>query len=141
MAQQDVENTRAAYEAFGRGDVMAAIEAFADDVEWWTSESLPNGGLIRGKDNVLDAWSQAVRLPDVPCFGERIERFAVREVADRVHGNREAVPGRARNRVHELFLARDLHTGAVEQSRGLRAERSVHERLHVAEPQQLVAEA
>ncbi|TML29407.1 MAG: DUF4440 domain-containing protein [Actinobacteria bacterium] len=58
MAQQDVENTRAAYEAFGRGDVMAAIEAFADDVEWWTSESLPNGGLIRGKDNVLDAWSQ-----------------------------------------------------------------------------------
>jgi ketosteroid isomerase-like protein len=57
MAQQDVENTRAAYEAFGRGDVMAAAENFADDVEWWTAESLPDGGTVKGKDAVLEAWS------------------------------------------------------------------------------------
>jgi ketosteroid isomerase-like protein len=57
MAQQDVENTKAAYEAFARGDVMAAAADFADDVEWWTSESLPDGGLIRGKESVLEAWS------------------------------------------------------------------------------------
>jgi ketosteroid isomerase-like protein len=57
MAQQDVESTKAAYEAFGRGDVMAAAKDFADDVEWWTADSLPDGGTIRGKDNVVEAWS------------------------------------------------------------------------------------
>jgi uncharacterized protein len=57
MAQQDVDNTRAAYEAFGRGDVEAATRDFADDVEWWTSESLPDGGIVKGKDAVLEAWS------------------------------------------------------------------------------------
>jgi ketosteroid isomerase-like protein len=68
MAQQDVENTKAAYEAFGRGDVMAAAENFADDIEWWTSESLPDGGTVRGKDAVLEAWSH---LP------EYVTEFAV----------------------------------------------------------------
>jgi ketosteroid isomerase-like protein len=57
MAQQDVEATRAAYEAFGRGDVQEAAKDFADDIEWWTSDSLPDGGLIRGKDAMLEAWS------------------------------------------------------------------------------------
>jgi ketosteroid isomerase-like protein len=57
MAQQDVDATQAAYEAFGRGDVEAAAKDFAEDVEWWTSDSLPDGGTIRGKDNVLEAWS------------------------------------------------------------------------------------
>jgi ketosteroid isomerase-like protein len=57
MAQQDVERTQAAYEAFGRGDVEAAARDFADDVEWWTAESLPDGGTIRGKDSVIEAWS------------------------------------------------------------------------------------
>jgi uncharacterized protein len=57
MAQEDIERTKAAYEAFGRGDVEAAAQDFADDVEWWTSDSLPDGGTIRGKDAVLEAWS------------------------------------------------------------------------------------
>ena len=57
MAQQDVDNTRAAYEAFARGDVEAATRDFADDVEWWTAESLPDGGVVKGKDAVLEAWS------------------------------------------------------------------------------------
>jgi ketosteroid isomerase-like protein len=61
MAQEDIERTRAAYEAFGRGDMQAAAQDFADDVQWWTSDSLPDGGTIRGKDAVLEAWSH---MPD-----------------------------------------------------------------------------
>src|SRR6185437_12187613 len=41
----------------------------------------------------------------------------------------------------ELVAARDLHPRAVEQAGGLRAERAVHERLEVADADQVVAEA
>jgi ketosteroid isomerase-like protein len=58
MSQQDVDNAKAAYQAFGNGDLQGAAENLSDDVEWWTSPELPEGGTIKGKDAVVEAWSQ-----------------------------------------------------------------------------------
>jgi len=55
--------------------------------------------------------------------------------------DREAGLRAAADDLHELFPARDLDAGAVEHARGLRAERSVHERLQIADAHQVVAEA
>ena len=54
---------------------------------------------------------------------ERVERLAVRAVADRVDGHWEPGRGAAPDDLGELVAARDLHAGAVEHERGLRAER------------------
>jgi ketosteroid isomerase-like protein len=61
MSQQDVEKVRAAYEAFGNGDLEGAAKDMADDLEWWSSEEIPEGGTIRGKAEVVASWS---RIPD-----------------------------------------------------------------------------
>ena len=71
---------------------------------------------------------------------ERVERFAVRAVADRVHADREAGGCAAAHDLRELGAARDLHAAAVEHPRGLRAERAVHEHLQVADAQHRAAE-
>ena len=99
-------------------------------------------GNVRGVEalRVLDPLAQAERLPGVLRRLERIERVAVRPVADRVHRDRPAGGGRAPDDVLELLPARDPDAGAVEHQRRLRAERPVHERLQVAEPEEVVAE-
>jgi hypothetical protein len=79
-----------------------------------------------------------------PCITgrlERVERVPVRLVADRVHPHGPAALRAAADDLLELLAARDLDAGAVGQERRLRAERSVHEALEVADPQVLVAEA
>src|SRR2546422_5074727 len=72
---------------------------------------------------------------------ERVECFAVGEIADRVDCDREAGLRAAPDDLRKLFLARDLDAGAVEHARRLRAEGSVHERLQVADAHEVVAEA
>ena len=72
---------------------------------------------------------------------ERVERLAVRAVADRVHADGPARLGACADDLGELLAARDLHAAAVEHPRGLRAERAVHEDLQVADAQQRRAEA
>jgi|SRR3954449_3447809 len=57
MAEEDVRNVQAAYQAFGSGDLQGAAENFSDDVEWWSSEEVPEGGTISGKDAVIQSWS------------------------------------------------------------------------------------
>jgi uncharacterized protein len=62
MSQQDVEDTKAAYQAFAQGDQDAAAQNFADDVQWVTSDEVPPaGGTTTGKDNLLQVWAQ---IPD-----------------------------------------------------------------------------
>ena len=53
--------------------------------------------ILRGEQlGVLDALAQPLRLPDVARLLERVERFTVGAVADRVHGDGEAgAPRRA----------------------------------------------
>ncbi len=58
MSTQNVETVRNSYDAFGRGDLQAVGATFGDDVEWLTSDSLPLGGLVRGRDAVLGNFAQ-----------------------------------------------------------------------------------
>lgn len=51
----NVSTLREGYEAFGRGDLEAASEGFADDIRWENpdAEQIPNPGATEGKDAVL----------------------------------------------------------------------------------------
>src|SRR5256885_7035159 len=90
---------------------------------------------------VLDPLPQAGALPGLPRLLERVERLAIRAVADRVHADGPACLGALADDLCELRSGRDLHAAAVEHPRGPRAERAVHEDLQVADPQQRRAEA
>ena len=54
----NVDNARAAYDAFGRGDLAALREQFAEDAVWVTSDELPLGGEVRGRDTILGNFAQ-----------------------------------------------------------------------------------
>lgn len=54
----NVDTARAAYEAFGRGDLEALKEDFAEDAVWVTSDELPLGGETRGRDAILANFAQ-----------------------------------------------------------------------------------
>lgn len=54
----NLENARAAYEAFGRGDLDALRENFAENAVWVTSDELPLGGEVRGRDEILGNFAQ-----------------------------------------------------------------------------------
>ena len=41
-----------AYAAFGRGDIAAVIDLLADDVDWTSPRTLPQGGEFHGKSGV-----------------------------------------------------------------------------------------
>jgi uncharacterized protein len=61
MSQQNVQLAQQGYSAFGRGDLDAVGQTFADDVEWWTSDELPQGGEVKGRDDVIGNFA---RIPD-----------------------------------------------------------------------------
>ena|SRR5438874_11185282 len=46
------ELIQSAYQAFGRGDIPAVIGMLADDVDWSSPATLPQGGQFNGKDGV-----------------------------------------------------------------------------------------
>jgi ketosteroid isomerase-like protein len=52
MSKQDVDTIRGGYEAFARQDIPGVMEAFADDIEWDTPDSIPAGGVFHGKEEV-----------------------------------------------------------------------------------------
>jgi uncharacterized protein len=71
----NVEVVRAAYAAFGRGDIGAIIELVDDSVQWSSPATLPQGGDFAGKDGVMHffegvgaAW-EALEI-DVESLGE-----------------------------------------------------------------------
>ena len=90
---------------------------------------------------VLDARPQTGGLPFAACLLERVERLAVGEVADRVYGDRQSRPDAPPDHVRKVLPARDLHARAVEHTCRPRAERAVHERLQVADADEVVTEA
>ena len=89
---------------------------------------------------VLDALPQAERRPDVARLLERVERVAIRPIADRMHGDRPAGLRAAPDDLRQLGAARDLDARAVQHASRLRPERPVHERLQVADPQHRASE-
>jgi ketosteroid isomerase-like protein len=54
----NVDAARSAYEAFARGDLAALGELFAEDAVWVTSDELPLGGEVKGRDAILANFSQ-----------------------------------------------------------------------------------
>jgi uncharacterized protein len=76
----NVEMVQGAYEAFGRGDIPALMENFADDIEWHSPEPLPQHMDARGPEEVgqffqavADNWSDfQVDLDDIVASGDRV---------------------------------------------------------------------
>ncbi len=54
----NVDSARSAYEAFGRGDLAALQEDFAEDAVWVTSDELPLGGAVQGRDAIMGNFAQ-----------------------------------------------------------------------------------
>jgi uncharacterized protein len=54
----NVDSAKAAYEAFSRGDLAALKEEFAEDAVWYTSDELPQGGEVVGRDQILENFAQ-----------------------------------------------------------------------------------
>lgn len=52
--QENLEATKAAYAAFGRGDIPAVLQDLADNVEWISPGESPISGTIRGKAAVQE---------------------------------------------------------------------------------------
>lgn len=48
--QQIIEVLRAAYAAFNRGDIEAAVASFDPQIEWIEPVEFPGGGSYRGRD-------------------------------------------------------------------------------------------
>ena len=54
----NVDTARAAYDAFGRGDLAALQEDFAEDAVWVTSDELPLGGVTEGREQIMANFAQ-----------------------------------------------------------------------------------
>jgi ketosteroid isomerase-like protein len=54
----NVETARSAYAAFGSGDMEALRDSFAEDAVWVTSDELPLGGVVEGRDQILANFAQ-----------------------------------------------------------------------------------
>lgn len=53
QVQEDIELTRASFEAFNRGDIDAVLARLAPDVEVYADPELPNSGTFHGPDGAL----------------------------------------------------------------------------------------
>ncbi|HEY5051867.1 MAG TPA: nuclear transport factor 2 family protein [Solirubrobacterales bacterium] len=54
----NVDTAKSAYEAFGRGDLASLQNSFAEDGVWVTSDELPLGGEVRGRDQIMANFAQ-----------------------------------------------------------------------------------
>ena len=70
-ANDNIKTIQSVYEAFGRGDVNAILDAVTDDVDWGSdtsSSAAPWYGLKRGKDGVLSFFEAFGSTMDVNQF-------------------------------------------------------------------------
>ncbi len=58
MSAENVEVVRSAYEAFQGGDLEGLGQYFTEDAEWETPDSLPLGGVVRGRGAILGNFAQ-----------------------------------------------------------------------------------
>ena len=80
MADGNLELIQKGYEAFGRGDVAAVLEILADDIEWNVTEVLPQGGRLRGKQDVAGFFERlggiwqdlSLEVDDFVASGDRV---------------------------------------------------------------------
>jgi len=62
MAHPNEDLLRRGYDAFGRGDMAAISELFADDIVWHVPGNNPLAGDYKGRDNVLAYFGKSVEL-------------------------------------------------------------------------------
>ena len=80
MADGNLELIQSGYEAFGRADIPAVLEIFADDIEWNVTEVLPQGARVRGKQDVAGFFERLgsiweglnLEIEDFVSSGERV---------------------------------------------------------------------
>ena len=80
MSNDNVQLVQTAYEAFGRGDIPAVLEALTEDVDWNVPEVLPHGGHAQGREEVgqffqriADTWEDFdVDVRDIVASGDRV---------------------------------------------------------------------
>ena len=66
---QNTDTLKQGYEAYGRGDIEAVLESWADDVKWEGGNAdLPAGKDYQGKDQVVQAFQE---------IGEAWDEFSV----------------------------------------------------------------
>lgn len=56
--EENLEKTKAAYEAFQRGDAERAMRDLADDIEWIVAGHSSISGVYRGKQEVGQFWGK-----------------------------------------------------------------------------------
>jgi uncharacterized protein len=54
----NIDTARSAYDAFGSGDLNALRDSFAENAVWVTSDELPLGGVVQGRDEILGNFAQ-----------------------------------------------------------------------------------
>lgn len=54
----NVDTARSAYDAFGKGDLATLQEDFAENAVWVTSDELPLGGEVKGRDQIMGNFAQ-----------------------------------------------------------------------------------
>ena len=70
-AEDNIKTIQTVYEAFGRGDVGAIVDAVTDDVDWasdTSSTGAPWYGAHHGKDGVAEFFTQFGRTMEVQEF-------------------------------------------------------------------------
>jgi ketosteroid isomerase-like protein len=92
MSQDNAQLVRSAYEAFGRGDVPAVLDALAEDVVWNVPEPLPQATEAHGRDEVgaffgtlASTWKDLdVQVDDLVAAGDRV--CAIGRASGRLNG-------------------------------------------------------
>jgi ketosteroid isomerase-like protein len=54
----NLDTARSAYEAFASGDLATLQEGFAEDAVWITSDELPLGGEVQGRESIMGNFAQ-----------------------------------------------------------------------------------
>src|SRR5439155_17776917 len=80
MSNDNAQLMQRTYEAFGRGDIPAVMDAFADDIAWHTPEVLPQTIPVNGKEDVgaffqklASSWEDfGLEIDDICASGDRV---------------------------------------------------------------------
>jgi ketosteroid isomerase-like protein len=73
MSEGNIDVARAGYEAFGRGDLDAALELMHPDIEAHDPPEVPDAAIYRGREAVRRDWAQTAELFD--DFSIEVEKY------------------------------------------------------------------
>jgi ketosteroid isomerase-like protein len=110
QTEQRISILRAAYAAFNRGDIDAAVQSLAPDIDWTEPTEFPGGGSYHGRDgarkyltNSRASVAEVISEPEqfIPA-GDRIVVFVYARVRPKDSATWQEV------RLADVYLFRDL---------------------------------